>query len=151
MIVSNSSCLIILGRLGKLDLLQNMYGRIAIPGAVEREVFKSKPAPKWIEVFEITQPIAHRILEKDLGGGESEAIILGLELNADLLIVDDLAARRLAQSLGLRKTGTIGILLEAKRLGLIQEIRPILDEMLRKDFRVSTAVYDSALKLAHEK
>lgn len=151
MIVSNSSCLIVLGKLRKLDLLQKMYGRITIPGAVKREVFKSKPAPKWIEVVEITQPIAHRILVKDLGDGESETIILGLELNADLLIVDDLAARRLSQSLGLKRTGTIGILLEAKRHGLIQEIRPILDEMLRRDFRVSRAVYDNALELAHEK
>ena len=151
MIVSNSSCLIVLGKLRKLDILQKMYGRIAIPGAVKREVFKSRPAPNWIEVIEITEPVAHRILEKTLGDGENEAIILGLELDAELLIVDDLAARRLAQSLGLRMTGTIGILLEAKRYGLIQEIRPVLDEMLRWNFRVSKTLYDNALELAHEK
>jgi hypothetical protein len=151
MIVSNSSCLIILDRLGKIDLLRKIYGKIAIPGAVKREAFKTREVPSWVEVVEITQPLASEILERTLGKGESEAITLSLEVKADLLIVDDLAARKTAEAMGIRITGVIGILLEAKRLGFVHEIKELLDKMLDLDFRVSKIVYDNALKLAREK
>ena len=151
MIVSNSSCLIILIRLEKLDLLQKMYGKITIPGSVKKEVFKRKKVPDWIDVVEITQPVAYEILEKTLGQGESEALTLCLEAKADLLIVDDLAARKTAQRLGIKVAGVIGILLEAKRLGLIPHIKDLLDQMMSLDFRISKAVYDDALELANER
>lgn len=151
MIVSNSSCLIILMRLEKLELLQNMYGRITIPGSVKNEVFKRKKVPDWIDVAKITQPVAYEILEKTLGKGESEAITLCLEAKADLLIVDDLAARKTAQRLGIKVAGVIGILLEAKRLGLLPHIKSLLDQMMSLDFRISKTVYDDALELANER
>lgn len=123
MIVSNSSCLRVLDKLGKLEILERLYTGITIPKAVKDEVFKDKTVPSWIEVVKIKQPIAPRILEKNLGHGESEAIGLSLELNADLLIVDDLAARRVAGELGIKITGVIGLLLEAKKKGLIENLK----------------------------
>ena len=150
MIVSNSSCLIILDKLGKLEVLKKLYTKITIPKAVKNEVFKSKTIPEWIEVIDIKQPIAPRILEKTLGGGESEAIALSLEVNADLLIVDDFAARKLAQELGIIITGVIGILLEAKKRKLIPEVKSFLDKMRKYDFRISKGVYEESLKLAKE-
>jgi predicted nucleic acid-binding protein len=86
-----------------------MYGKITIPGSVKKEVFKRKKAPDWIDVVEISQPVAYEILEKTLGQGESEAITLCLEAKADLLILDDLAARKTAQRLGIKVAGVIGI------------------------------------------
>lgn len=151
MIVSNSSCLIVLEKLGKLEFLERLYTKITIPKAVKDEVFKGKTVPDWIEVSKIKQPIAPRILEKNLGYGESEAIGLSLELNAALLIIDDLAARKVAKELGIKITGVIGIVLEAKKKRLIQKIKDVLDEMLRLDFRISKTVYDEALRLAKEK
>jgi predicted nucleic acid-binding protein len=151
MIVSNSSCLIILDKLGKLEILERLYTTITIPKAVKDEVFKGKTAPDLIEVVEIRQPIASRILEKTLGDGESEAIGLSLELNADLLIIDDLAARKVAKELGIKITGVIGILLEAKKMGFIQDIKDLLDEMIKHDFRISKTVCDETLKIAKEK
>ncbi|MBI5192401.1 MAG: DUF3368 domain-containing protein [Nitrospirae bacterium] len=151
MIVSNSSCLIILDKLGKLALLEKLYTTISIPLAVMNEVFKNKSVPNWIKVVEIKQPIAPRILEKNLGIGESEAIGLSLELYADLLILDDLAARKVAGELGINITGVIGILLEAKEKGLIQNLKEYLDKMLKHDFRISKATYDLAIELAKEK
>ena len=150
MIVSNSSCLIILDKLGKLELLERLYTKVIIPVAVKSEVFKSKIKPYWIEVVEINQPIAPKILKKTLGNGESEAISLSLELNADLLIIDDLAARKVAQELGIKITGVVGILLTAKKIGLIQEIKSLLDNMLKHGFRISKAVYTGAIELAKE-
>lgn len=150
MIVSNSSCLIILDKLGKLVLLERLYTKITIPGAVKGEVFRDKPIPGWIKVVEIKQPIAPRILEKNLGNGESEAIGLSLELNADLLIIDDLAARKVAGQLGISITGVIGILLEAKKKGMIHNLKEYLDKMQKHDFRISKTTYDLALELAKE-
>ena len=63
MIVSNSSCLIILDKLGKLELLERLYTKVIIPVAVKNEVFKSRIKPYWIEVVGINQPIAPKILE----------------------------------------------------------------------------------------
>lgn len=150
MIISNSSCLIVLEKLGKLDILQNLYGKIIIPPAVVHEVFRYKHKPVWVEVVKVKQPIASMILEKSLGDGESEAIALSLELKSDLLIIDDLAARKLATELNLKYTGVVGILLEAKARGLISEVRTYLDQMLKHDFRISRTVYDDALELAGE-
>lgn len=56
MIVSNSSCLIVLEKLGKLDILQNLYGKIVIPPAVVDEVFRFKHKPDWIAVVKVKQP-----------------------------------------------------------------------------------------------
>jgi predicted nucleic acid-binding protein len=67
-----------------------------------------------------------------------------------LLVVDDLAARKTAQKMGLRVTGVIGVLLEAKRLGFLPVVKDLLDEMMELDFRISKTVYDDALKLANE-
>ncbi|MEW6620080.1 MAG: DUF3368 domain-containing protein [bacterium] len=150
-VISNSSCLIILKRIGKIELLSDLYTRIIIPPAVEHEVFEFESKPKWIETVEIKQSLVTKILEKTLGKGESEAINLCLELNAHLLIIDDLAARRTAYGLGIKFTGVMGILLEAKRVGLIEEIKGFLDEMRKYDFRVSKTIYDSVLKIAKEK
>lgn len=150
MIVSNSSCLIVLEKLGKLDILQKLYGMIVIPPAVVDEVFRSTHKPDWIAVVKGKQPLASMILEKSLGDGESEAIALSLELKAKLLIIDDLAARKLATELNLKFTGVVGILLQAKDRGLISEVRVYLDQMLKHDFRISRTVYDDALALAGE-
>lgn len=150
MIISNSSCLIILDKLGSLDLLRKLYSKITIPMAVRKEVFRSRPVPVWINVIEITQPAAYRILEKNLGPGESEAITLSIELNADMLILDDSAARKTAQKMGIKITGVIGVLLEAKKAGFVKELKPFLDAMLKEGFRVSKPVYEESLDLAGE-
>lgn len=150
MIVSNSSCLVILDKLGRLAILKKLYGTVTIPKAVKEEVFSDKKAPSWLRVVEIRQPAAPRLLEKNLGAGEREAIALFLESTADLLILDDLAARQVARRLGIPFMGVVGVLLAAKRVGLIHTVKDILDEMIRQDFRLSKTVYESALDLAGE-
>ena len=150
MIVSNSSCLIILEKLGKQDLLEKMFRWIVIPRAVSEEVFGGKELPPWIEIKEIQHTLSQVFFEKTLGKGESEAIALALELRADLLIVDDLAARRTAEKTGLRITGVIGVLLEGKKRELINSVRDVMNEMRMHDFRISEETYKNALVLAGE-
>ena len=89
-------------------------------------------------------------LISDLGAGESEVLMLGLELPDSVLILDDGLARRVAESLGLRFTGTLGLLLDAKRAGLISAVSPLLDRLQELRFRVAPHTRRAILDLAGE-
>ena len=88
--VTNSSPLIVLQRIGHIDLLPGILGRLLIPQAVRQEVFGQDPVPEWIEERTLAQPLAAQIGAARLGSGEREAIALALELRATLLLIDDL-------------------------------------------------------------
>jgi len=150
-VVADTSPLIALHQLGRLSLLQRIFGEIYIPPAVARELSPGVPdLPSWIVVRGLAQPIASEILRASLGAGESEAMSLALEVKAELLIVDDRPARRLALNLGISVAGTAGILLRAKQLGFVPEVRPLLDEIIRRGFRLSPAIREKALDDAGE-
>jgi predicted nucleic acid-binding protein len=85
-----------------------------------------------------------------LGDGELEAIALAIELKADQIIIDDRPARRLAEASGLNVIGTLGLLLGAKRAGLIDRIRPELDSLLKTSFFLSPELYNELLRGAGE-
>jgi hypothetical protein len=133
-VVSNSSPLIALHHLGRLDLGAPLFGTVLISPAVNHETFQTRPRPIWIEVRPLAQPLSALVLRGRLGAGEREAIALAVELNADLLLVDDAAARRTAVSIGLRVIGTFGILLRAKEQQLISAIKPLIDQLLAFGF-----------------
>ncbi len=149
-VVSNSSPLIALEQIGRLELLHELVGPVLIPTAVSHEIGPKVSNPDWIEVQDLKQPVASAVLRASLGPGESEAISLAIEVEARLLILDDLAARRLALGLHLPIIGTLGLLLAAKRKGLLEAIRPCLDQLLEHEFRVSTDLYDHVLRDAGE-
>ncbi len=109
------------------------------------------PQPDWIETHLLAQPLASQIVAGRLGAGEREAIALALELKATLLVIDDLAARRLAQLLALPVVGSAGLLLRAKEKGLIPAIRPLLEAMQNADFRIAEVVLAGILSAAGEK
>ena len=88
--------------------------------------------------------------ELGLGCGESEVLALGLEDRSATLILDDGIARRAAQTLGLKFTGTLGLLIDAKRAGLIEAVAPVLDELQALGFRVAPHTRESVLRLAGE-
>lgn len=148
--VSNSSPLIALEQIGQLDLLEKLFADIIVPQAVVRETAPTVQLPTWMTIQQLAQPIAPQIVSASLGAGESEAISLALEINADLIILDERSARRLAASLGLRIIGTVGILLDAKKYGYITEMRSQLDNLLNFGFRISPQIYNQALIKAGE-
>ena len=90
------------------------------------------------------------MLRAGLGEGESEAISLAVELKFRWIILDDCAARRLAQSLSLSVIGTLGLLLAAKRRGLLSLVRPSLDALVSHGFHIAPALYDRVLEEAGE-
>jgi predicted nucleic acid-binding protein len=113
--VSNSSPLIALAQIGHLELLGKLFSYVIVPPVVVRET-TSVVLPPWILETPLTQPIGPRILGASLGRGESEAMSLALEINAQWIVLDDRPARRLAEILGLPVIGTLGILLAGKSL-----------------------------------
>jgi predicted nucleic acid-binding protein len=149
-VVSNSSPLIALERIGQLPLLEQLFGSIWVPPAVVQEVVPGLNLPAWVVERGLGQPLAPIILGASLGPGESEALALALEANARWVIVDDLPARRLGQALGLPVIGTLGILLASKRRGLLPAVQPSLDALIRAGFHIAPQLYDQVLATAGE-
>jgi predicted nucleic acid-binding protein len=151
LIVSNSSPLIALSRIQRLDLIPAVLQSILIPPAVAREIEPSiSGLPAWISV---RVPSSRRSLLTSrgrLGDGEREAIALAIETGADAVLIDERAGRRVAEEAGLKVIGTLGLLLEAKRVGHVTTIRGELDKLLATSFFLSQRLYDDLLRLADE-
>lgn len=162
-VVSDSSVLIHLARIDRFSLLRRLYSEIIIPRAVWRETVdegNSRPgAPEtrlarkanWLTVASVEKKTGiHRLLRQILDAGEAETIALAYEITADLVLLDESAARHQAGRLGLRKTGSIGVLLRAKRECLIDEVRPELDALRATSFWIDETLYQHVLKAADE-
>ncbi|AJC71341.1 hypothetical protein X802_03565 [Thermococcus guaymasensis DSM 11113] len=147
-VVSNTSPLIGLSNIGKLGILHEVFGKVFITPAVRREF--GEELPKWIEVTPPENRPLVSALSKLLGAGESEAIALAIDLGADFLILDDLKARKIARELGINVIGTAGVLLLAKKRGIVDEIKPLLTLLVEKGFRISDDVIRVILKAAGE-
>lgn len=155
-VVSNASLLINLSRIGKLDLLLDLYGELVIPEAVWQEVVvegAGQPgadaikAAEWIRKQPVTNRQLVQALQQELDAGEAEAIALALETEAEILLMDEHLGREVARHLGLSYSGLIGVLIEAKHKGVIHAIKPFLDSLRDlAGFRVSDALYAQILK-----
>ena len=158
-VVVNSTPLIVLCNVGKLDILKQLYKEIYIPEAVFREVTEKedsacqmvKSLTDWIHVVRITDQSEKKMYQAKLHDGEVEVMILAQEGKmADVVIIDDNAAKKTAKYLGLPVTGTMGVLLKAKREGVISEIRPILEAVKSNGFFISQGLETLILKEAGE-
>lgn len=155
-VVSDASALINLARIGELDLLRRLYGELLIPEAVWREVVvegagqpgaEEVGAASWIETRDVANENLVRALRQDLDAGEAEAIALALEVGADLLLMDERLGRETARHLDVRYVGLIGVLVAAKRSGVIDAIKSRLNRLREgAGFRVSAALYARVLR-----
>jgi len=146
--IANSSCLIILQGIKRLHILKELYSQIYITETVKREF--GEEMPSWIKLQKPRERQVVQTLLLEVGKGEAETIALGLEKRGYVLIIDDKKARRVASELGLRITGTLGILVKAKRLGVIKSLEEVLKEMEERNFRISKDLKEKALKLTQE-
>ena len=160
MIVSNATPLIAFSRIGRLDVLRETIAEpLVIPAAVAGEISDYESGEPgsidleretWIRVQSVREEQQVRLLLPTLDRGEAEVIALGLEQQARLLLIDELIGRKVAESLGLRITGTVGILIRAKQLGEIEAIRPHLEHMVREGMYFSQRFRDAVLRQVGE-
>lgn len=147
-----------LHQLDLLKLLPDFYGEVHVPEAVVREIAAGRTLgvalPElstlpWIKVPRVAS-LAVLPLVSDLGAGEREVLALALEADDPLVILDDALARRVARRLDLTMTGTLGLLLKAKREGRIEYLEPLLDRLETLRFRLDEETRASVLRLAGE-
>ena len=151
LVVSNSSPLIACAAIGRLDLFPVLFESILIPPAVASEIAPSLPTlPAWLRVEPLAGELPQAVLRRSLGAGERQALALAIERRADRIVLDDLPARRLARTLILAVIGTAGMLLAAKRRGLLSRIRPCPDDLVKQSFFVGPELYEELLRLAGE-
>jgi uncharacterized protein len=167
-VVSDTSPILSLTLIGRLELLREIYGSIVIPEAVRQELMvtdhrgaQELAQADWI----ITRPtrtaprsgasvdpdVILKLLQREVDRGEAEAIGLAVQLHAEVLLIDERKARQLAQYLELHVVGLLDVLHEAKQRQLIPMIKPVLDDLLtRARFRLSHKLYQRTLHLAGE-
>ncbi len=144
--VANSTCLIGLERIGRLEILHALFEPLFVPPKVWEE-FGS--ALDWLTVQAPANIELVNILRSIVDDGEAEAIALAKE-KGWLLILDDRKARTWAKRLSVRVIGTAGVLLRAKRYGLIPKVKPILEALRATGFRLSKTLEEEVLRLAQE-
>ena len=159
-VISDSSPLVSLSRIDRLELLPQLYERVLIPEAVWNEVVelgagepgaKEVETAKWIERHQVENRGLVKALRQELDAGESEAIALTLEVDGDVVLMDEKMGREVAHHFGVECTGTLGVLIEAKERGILETVRPCLDELTGVgDFRVSDRLYRRVLEEADE-
>jgi predicted nucleic acid-binding protein len=138
-VVADTSPVLSLARISRLEFLRVLYHQVLIPSAVYQELRASSSQPpghidfdaaSWLIVAAPTDRRRVEALCEDLDLGEAEAIVLAIERGADLLLIDERRGRRTAQASGLAITGLLGVVAQAKRAGLIDAARPVLDELI---------------------
>ena len=156
-VISNTTPIISLLKIDKLEIFKDLYGEIIIPEEVfneieagkHKEFYKDLTKIKWIKIKKIKDNDALSYF-LDLDKGEAEAIVLAKEQKADLIILDESLGRFHAKHTGLKVTGTIGLLLKAKQQGLIPEIKPLLLELKSKNVWFGANFLANVLKFADE-
>ena len=158
-VVSNSSPIIHLAKIGKLSLLREYFNTIMVPESVfkecvaegkdRKEVDAIKKA-EWIRVAEVQDKKLVKLLQSSLDDGESEAIALSLESGADLILLDDSDAREKARIYGLTVTGTLGVLLRAKKDRKISSLKENIIKLRESGFWVSDFIEERLLEASGE-
>jgi predicted nucleic acid-binding protein len=156
-VVSNSSPLISLGKIEAFNLLKQLYGNVTISAEVYAEVVLSgarlpgsseTSSSSWIQAREVQRPSDVTAAQQrfGLGLGELSTLILAREVGSDLVILDDLGARRLAQREGFRVQGTIGVLEACFRKGYLTELREAFELLLQRGVYLDRALLNLSLE-----
>lgn len=147
-VIADTSCLIALSKIDALDLLRKIYLEIVITEEITHEF--SEILPSWIKTEKVKNQKYLQLLNNSLDIGEASAIALALDFDNVLLILDDLKGRKEAVKLGFKITGTLGVLFKAKKMGLIPELKPFIENLKTVGFRISNVIEEELLKNCRE-
>lgn len=152
-IVSDTSPITNLLKIGRVNLLQQIFKEIIIPEGVYEELIRIPSNKKQIEKIswiKKQKPKDEKLLNellKILDRGESESIALALELKAEYLLIDERKGRKIANKYGITITGILGVLRRAKLKGYIEKVKPLLDQLIKESgFRIHQKLYEEILK-----
>lgn len=143
-IISDTSCLIALSKIEKLDLLRGLYQEIIITNDVYQEFGGS--LPDWIIITEVKDKQKQKDIEERLDKGEASSIALALEIDNAILIIDEIKGRKIAQSLNIDIIGTIGIILLADKKGLVTDVTSLFLRLVNKGFRLSDRLINKIIE-----
>lgn len=158
-IVSDTSPISALIKLKLTDLLPKIFGNVVIPSAVRNELTQLENqgfelanlwTADWLLIRSPEDQAMVQNLSLELDSGEIEAIVLAKEMNAKFLLIDEKKGRLVAQRLEIPILGLLGVILLGKRLGHIEQIRPIMIGLKKTGFRVSDSLVNSVLRQAGE-
>lgn len=147
-IVSDTSCLILLDKISQLDILKKLFNQVIVTQVVAEEY--GKKLPEYIRIENAKNLTYQKILTSFVDPGEASAIALALEKKDCLLIIDDNKGRREAKQLGLNFTGTLGVLIAAKNKGHIKSLKNLIDDIKKTDFRIRDSLLKDAIRRAKE-
>jgi len=148
-----------LGRIGQIDLLPALFAPVCIAeqicleldmGRVLRPDTVNPRSLAWVELVSVSQALIDSLPPNRLGTGERAVIAYAAAHRGYVAGMDDLQARQLAEAIGLKVTGTLGILLRAKQAGLIPTVKPLIDDLAAQGFRLRPDLHRDVLKLAGE-
>jgi predicted nucleic acid-binding protein len=142
-IISDTSCLIALQKIGLLNLLKDLYQEILITQEVQNEF--GYDLPDWIIVLDVKNKEKQAEIEERLDKGEASSIALALEIENSVLVIDEIKGRKIASSLNIEIIGTIGVLLLADKRGLIKDVLSIILKLVNKGFRLSDKIIDKLI------
>lgn len=162
-VVADAGPLIALARIEQLSLLAALYGQIVMPESVMRELRLESHRPDarllsdgFAQGFLRTHPLPPDStaelarLRRVLDAGESAAILLALVLACRFLLIDERRGRVIARRRGIPVVGVAGVLLAAKRRGLLETVKPVLLALSNHGYRLSDALITEVLRLAGE-
>jgi len=161
-VVSNTSPVLNLAIIDRLDLLRNQFDEIWIPQTVLDElkiesnfpgVNQVKNAIKegWIKVFQLENHLIAQVLERELDNGEAEAIALAIEKEIVTILIDEHEGRVAAKNMGLVPVGVLGILLLEKMEGRLPSMTDAMEALKEKGgFYIAESLYNQILTIAEE-
>jgi predicted nucleic acid-binding protein len=144
-------------KISQIEILKKIYSEIVIPEAVYKEIEAGKHKEFYRDLSRIDWIKIQSIKDKhsidyflDLDAVEAEAIILATEIGADLIIIDEKLGRLHAKKAGIKVTGTIGVLIKARKMGLIPKIKPLLIQLTKKNVWISDVLISQVCKTVDE-
>jgi predicted nucleic acid-binding protein len=146
--IVDTSGLILLNKIDELELLNKLGKEIFITTTIRAEFGMS--LPEWISTTDPGNKHYQNILKMELDEGEASAIALSLETANSILILDDLKGRKVADRLKLKYSGTLGLILGAKKVGILKSVKPVLDKIRSTDFRFSDELLETVRTEAGE-
>lgn len=147
-VISDTSCLILFQKINELEILLKVYKTVITTPQIAAEF--NETLPSWIKIISVKDQKYLDFLSTQVDIGEASAVALTKELENPLVILDELKGRRLPKKLGLRVTGSLGVIPKAKELGVIPAIKPIFDKIGETNFRISNKILAELLLLNNE-